>query len=65
MSSTLRLSFYTIKKTNLPIEIKHNTKDLSNLDEPFDKDMFDTVLESAISLRNQIHHNIRDNTKKA
>ena len=31
----------------MPIDIKHNTKDLSNLDEPFDKEMFDKVLESA------------------
>ena len=53
------------RKTVLPIDIKHNTKDLSNLDETFDKDMFDTVLESATSLRNQIHHKVKDNIKNA
>ena len=38
--------------------MKHNIKDLSNLDEPFDKDLLDTVLKSATSLRNQIHHKV-------
>lgn len=46
------------------MDIKQNTKDLSNLDEPFDKDMFDTVLESATSLRNQTHRKVEDNIKK-
>ena len=49
----------------MPIDIKHNAKVLSNLDEPFDKDMFDKVLKSATSLRNQIHHKVEDNIKKA
>ena len=49
----------------MPIDIKHNAKVLSNLDEPFDKDMFDKVLKSATSLRNQIHHKVGDNIKKA
>ena len=49
----------------VPIDIKHNAKVLSNLDEPFDKDMFDKVLKSATSLRNQIHHKVGDNIKKA
>lgn len=53
------------RKAVLPIDIKHNTNDLSNLDEPFDKAMFDTVLESATSLRNNIHHNVEANIKKA
>ena len=53
------------RKAASPIEIKHNAKDLSNLDEPFDKDMFDKVVESATSLRNQIHHKVEDNIKKA
>ena len=53
------------RKAVLPIYIKHNTKYLSNLDEPFDKDMFDKVLESATYLRNQIHHKVEDNIKKA
>ena len=52
------------RKAVLSIDIKHNTKDLSNLDEPLDKDMFDTVLESATSLRHQIHHKVEDNIKK-
>ena len=51
-------------KTVLPIDIKHNKRDLSNLDEPFDKDMFDKVLQSATSLRNHIHHKVEDNVKK-
>ena len=45
--------------------IKHNTKDLSNLNEPFDKVVFGTVLESATSLRKRIHHDVEDNIKKA
>ena len=53
------------RKAVLPIDIKHNTKDLSNLDEPFDKNMFDTVLESATSLRDQIHRKVEDNIKRA
>ena len=52
------------RKAVLPIDIRHNKKYLSNLNEPFDKNMFDTVLESATSLRNQIHHKIEDNIKK-
>ena len=64
--SISRLSFYTIEKAVLPIDnTKHNIKDLSNLDELFDKDMFDKVLESATPLRNQIHHIVKDNIKKA
>ena len=38
---------------------------VSNLDEQFDKDMSDTVLESTTSLRKQIHHEVEDNIKKA
>ena len=53
------------RKAVLPIDIKHNIKDISNLDKPFDKGMFDTVLESATSLRNQIFHKVEDNIKKA
>ena len=53
------------RKAVLPIYIKHNTKDLSNLDETFDKDVFATVLESATSFRNQIHYNVEHNIKKA
>ena len=33
------------RKAVLLTDIKHNTKDLFNLDEPFYKDMFHTVLE--------------------
>lgn len=57
--------FELLYKAVLPIDIKHNTNDLSNLDEPFDKAMFDTVLESATSLRNNINHNVEANIKKA
>ena len=53
------------RETFLTIDIKHNTKDLSNLGEIFDKDIFDTVLESVTSLRNRIHHKVEDNIKKA
>ena len=60
--SPLELLYH--RKAVLLIDIKDNTKGLSNLGEPFDKDMFDTVLESATSLRNQIHHNVEDNIKK-
>ena len=49
----------------MPIDIKHNTKDLSSLDKPFDKDMFDNILKSATSLRNKMHHKVEDNIKKA
>ena len=45
--------------------LKHNTTDLSKLNEPFDKVVFDTVLESASSLRKRIHHEVADNIKKA
>ena len=38
---------------------------VSNFDDQFDKDMSDTVLESTTSLRNQIHHEVEDNIKKA
>ena len=37
------------RKAVLPIDINHNTKDVSNLAEPFGTDMFDTVHESATS----------------
>ena len=53
------------RETFLTIDIKHNAKDLSNLGEIFDKDIFDTVLESVTSLRNRIHHKVEDNIKKA
>ena len=52
------------RKAVFPTDIKYNTKDFSNLEEPFDQDMFDTVLESVISLRKQIHHKVEDNIKK-
>ena len=52
------------RKAVLQIDIKHNAKNLSNLDEPFDKYMFDTVLKSTTSLGNQIHHKVEDNIKK-
>ena len=48
---------YNIKSVLL-IDITHNTKNLSNLDKPFDKDMFNIVLESVASLRHQIHHKV-------
>ena len=47
-----RLSFNT--KAVMAIDIKHNTKDLSNLEEPFDKDIFDKVLESGTSSINKL-----------
>ena len=54
------------RKAVLLTDIKYNSKDLSNLDEPFDKDMFVRVLESVCCcLRNQIHHKVEDNIKKA
>ena len=53
------------RKAVLQIDIKHNTKNLWNLDEPFDKYMFDTVLKSTTSLKNQVHHKVEDNIKKA
>ena len=45
-----RLSFYTIEKQSCRLAFSViPTQDLSNLDEPFDKDMSDTVLASATS----------------
>ena len=53
------------RKAVLLTDIKYNSKDLSNLDEPFDKEMFVRVLESAsCCLRNQIHHKVEDNIKR-
>ena len=55
------LSFNT--KAVMAIDIKHNTKDLSNLEEPFVKDMFDKVLESGTSLINKLKITLKRHRK--
>ena len=51
----------------LPIDIKHNLPNAENRDpdDPFDMEMFDSVLASAITIREEIHEEASENIEKA
>lgn len=51
----------------MPIDVKHNLPNAENRDsdDPFDMEMFDSVLASAITIREEIHEEASENIEKA
>ena len=51
----------------LPIDVKHNLLNAGNRDsdEPFDMEMFDSVLASAITIQEEIHEKAPENIEKS